>query len=211
MKGEFKIKPLVHGNNRFVVVGYINGRRQRDYFPTRAEAQVHCEKRNIELGNHGQTLSDISSALRAEAIRCNERLALLGVSLTTAVDYYCAEFDLRSKSVPLEFAWNQCHSDLKQRLERNEISRYHYLTMLTCGRKLARYFPEKQLYDLTPLFLKDWLARLPVAVTTKNKLKINLSGFFTFAKEQKWIKENPCAEFSSFNEHRLKTKLPGIV
>ncbi len=211
MKGKFKIKPLVHGNNRFVVAGYINGKRQRDYFPTRAEAQVHCEKRNIELSNYGHALSDMSGVLRAEAIRCNERLALLGVSLSTAVDYYCAEFDLRSKSVPLEFAWDQCHSELKQRLDTNEISVSHYLTMLKCGRKLVRDFPQRQLYDLTPLLLKNWLAGLPVAVTTKNNLKMNLSGFFTFAKRQGWIKENPCAEFPSFNAHRVKAKLPGIV
>lgn len=211
MKGKFTIKSVVHGNARFMVDGSINGRRKREYFHTKAEAQVHCEKLNIELENYGHALVQMPSALRAEALACHERLTKLGVSLSTAVDYYCAEFDLRSKSVPLEFAWNQCQSDLERRLKGNEISYSHYVTMLKSGRKLVRDFSGKQLYDLTPLVLKNWLEGLPVAVTTKNSLKTNLSGFFAFARRQGWIKENPCAEFKAFNEHRIKAKLPGII
>ena len=211
MKGKFTIKPCDQGRTKFMVVGYINGKRKREFFRTKAEAQVHCEKRNIELENYGHTLTEMSSALRAEALRCNERLALLGVSLSTAVDYYCAEFDLRSKSVPLEFAWNQCKLELERRFKGNEISLRHYETMVRAGRILAREFPETHLCDLTPKFLTTWLTRMPVGATTKNNVKTNLSGFFTFAKRQGWIKENPCAEVEKFNEHRLKAKPPGIV
>jgi integrase len=211
MKGKFTIKPVVHGNNRFMVIGYPNGQRQREFFRTRDEAKVHCEARNIELGNHGPTLANISSALRAEALACHERLSRLGVSLSTAVDYYCAEFDVRSKSVLTEFACERCIMEFKRRLESNEISFLHYQTMLRVCRKLLVDFRGVQLCDLTPRVLKNWLIGLPVAVTTKNSLKASLSGFFTLAKQQGWIKENPCAEVEKFNDHRIKAKLPGIL
>jgi integrase len=232
MKGKFTIKSVVHGNARFLVIGYINGKRKREYFHTRAEAQVHCEKRNIEIENYGHSGVEMSNTLRREALFCQDRVAELGLSLTTVVDHYCtlykriapmwvsldtvvdhyrAEHDWISKSVMLSVAWKTCESDLKRRLTGNEISIRHYETMIRAGRKLVKDFPHKQLYDLTSLVLKNWLSALPVAATTKNNLKTNLSGFFTFAKGQGWIKENPCAEVEKFNEHRIKAKPPGIV
>jgi integrase len=212
MKGKFTIKPCDQGRTKFMVVGYINGKRKREFFITKAEAQVHCEKRNIELENYGHTLTDMSRDLRSEAIACNTRMALLGVSLTTAVDYYCAEFDLRSKSVTLESAWEQCKTHLEKRLKGNTCGILHYKTMLRAGNMLARAFPDTHLCDVTPLFLEKWLGRMPVAATTKNNLRTNLSGFFTFARKQGWIKENPCAEVENLNDRRLKAaKEPGIV
>ena len=86
MKGQFSVKPCNHGRANFVVSGRIQGKRINNFFRTKAEAQTHCERRNIELFNYGLEMAGMPNQLRAEALACSQRLAAIGAPLTTAHD-----------------------------------------------------------------------------------------------------------------------------
>ena len=79
------------------------------------------------------------------------------------------------------------------------------------GRKLVNDFGKHQLCDLTPKVLKTWLTRLPVAATTKNNIRVNLSEIFKQSKDQEWVESNRIAEVDTFGDRRIKAKPPRIV
>jgi len=211
MKGQFTIRACNHGRAKFVVRGRIKGKEVRAFFRTRAEAQSHLEKRNIELFNFGHKLSTMSSALRSEALVVSERLGAFGATLTQAADFYLAHHDWRLKSVPVTQAWEDCRMEFARRVSSNEISLAHLRTVAKAGHKLVRDFGAQYICDLTPQILREWLSGLPITAVSRNNIRTNLSVIFTYAKGCGWIKANPITEVTSFNTHRIKAKLPGIV
>jgi len=211
MKGTFTVKECEHGRAKFIVTGSINGRRLRAYFRTKAEAQVDAERRNIELKNFGYELSDLSAALRAEAIVCVSRLKPFGVTLSHATDFYLAQHDWHQKSVLVKDAWKECKAEFERRVASNEISLAHLKCTKKQAVKLVRDFSDTYICDLNPQILRDWLVGLPISTASRNNARVNLSGIFTYARIRGWIKDNPISEITAFNDHRLKTKLPGIL
>lgn len=211
MKGQFSVIPCNHGRAKFLVSGRINGKKINAYFRTKNEAQVHCERRNIELANFGQCMAAMSHALRAEALDCSARLVAIGASLTKATDFYLQIHDARAKSVSVEFAWNECKADLKRMVEGEEISAVHLETIAKAANKLVPSFGQERVCDLTSQVLERWLNSLPVAATTRNSVRRNVSVILAYAVKRGWVEENPMLKVKGFNEHRLKAKLPGIL
>jgi integrase len=211
MKGKFTVTPCIHGRANFLVSGRINGKKINAYFRTKAEAQVHCERRNIELINFGHSMTAMPQALRAEAFACSERLAAIGASLTKATDYYLQVHDARAKSVSVEFAWNECKSDLKRQVAGEEVGQLHVETVTRAANKLIPCFGREQICDLTSQVLERWLNSLPLAATTRNNTRKNVSVILAYAVKRGWLEENPIKKIKGFNEHRLKAKLPGIL
>jgi integrase len=76
---------------------------------------------------------------------------------------------------------------------------------------LVADFSREFICDLTPEILSQWLTGLPLAATSRNNMRLNLSGFFSYAKKRRWISENPIKEVDRFNDHRIKAKRPPIV
>jgi integrase/recombinase XerD len=211
MKGQFRINPCMHGQSRFIVAGAINGQRIRAYFHTQAEAQAYAEERNIELKNFGLEVAAIPLALRVEALSCSQRLAPLKISLTQAVDFYLDHQDTRAKSVSVSQAWSELSSELERRVAADEISEAHLKCMTKNAIKLVAAFGPQYVCDLSSDLLSQWLTALPLSAVSRNCVRLNLSGFFTYAKRRNWITENPIAQVDSFKVHRIKAKLPGIL
>jgi integrase len=149
--------------------------------------------------------------LRVEALAAQERLARFRVTITQAVDFYLAEHDWHSKSVSVVQAWKECQEEFERRLASDEISEAHLKCTRKAAIKLVAAFGRQYICDLNPDILSQWITGLALAASTRNNLRLNLSGIFTYAKKRKWIQENPIKEVDSFNVHRLKAKLPGIL
>jgi integrase len=216
MKGQFKVISRNHGKAKFVVEGRVNKKRVRTHFRTRAEAEAHCERRNVELFIHGHELASISSAFLAEALQSAKRLEPINFSLTQAADYCLARYDLRAKSVPVAQAWEECFAEFVRKFQAEEISKAHLKTTKKAGQKLAGSFGKNLICDLTPLILSRWLASLksattglPLNVSSRNNTRINLSGIFTYAKFRGWINDNPISAIPAFRDRRVKR--PAIV
>jgi integrase len=211
MKGQFKITPCEHGQSRYLVQGCINGQRIRSYHRLRAEAEAECYKRNIELKNFGHEIAGIPVALRVEALACLTRLAPLKVTLTQATDYYLAQYDWQSKSVPVSYAWADFRAELERKVAAIEIGEAHLATSAKQCKKLVAAFGTRQICDLKPDILSKWLSALPLSATSRNSVRVNLSGLFSYAKRRNWIEKNPISEVASFRTARIKAKLPGIL
>jgi integrase len=207
MKGQFKVTPCVHRNNKYLVTGYTNGQRIRSFFRTKVEAETFAAQKNIELQNFGHELSVMPNALRTEAIACAGRLARIGWTLTKATDFCMELNDWRSKSVLVKDAVPAYFAELDRKLAGSE---YKYRTEETLRGHVKKLLPDLgELYvcDLTPQLLNSWLISQPVKVTTRNNIRRSLSVFFNkFAVPNEWITESPIPKTEKVDTKRLRKK-----
>jgi integrase len=204
MRGQFKVTPCVHRNNKYLVTGYTNGQRIRARFRTKLEAETFAEQKNIELQNFGHELSFMPTGLRTEAITCAERLARIGWTLTRATDYCMGLNDWRSKSVLVKDGIEAFFAELDRKLGASEISDRHHETLRSAIRKLLPDFGSSHICDLSPELINKWLMSQPVNATTRNNIRRNLSVFFTFAVDNVWIENNPIRKVKPANTKRLR-------
>lgn len=213
MKGSFNVHKLdvAHGNCQWKVDGYINGKRIRAFYATREEAEEAASLRNLELENHGHHHSEIPSFLRIQALHCNDLLEPLGVSLTTAVEYYLAHHDIRSKSLPVTQACQRFITDSLRRLEGGQIGQRHHDHLVKSLRKFDAEFGRQQLCDITANQIETWLNCLPLASESKNSHRRSIYRLYWQCKRWNLVKENPVTEVEILVDRRVKTKLPGIL
>jgi integrase len=204
MRGQFKVTPCVHRNNKYLVTGYTNRQRIRAFFRTKLEAETFAEQKNIELQNFGHELSFMPTALRTEAIVCAERLAGIGWTLTKATDFCMGLNDWRSKSVLAKDGIEKFFAELDRKFGANEISDRHHETLRSATRKLLPDFGSTHICDLSPYVITKWLMSQPVNATTRNNIRRNLSVFFTFAVDNVWIENNPIRKVKPANTKRLR-------
>jgi len=204
MRGQFKVTPCVHRNNKHLVTGYTNGKRIRSFFRTKLEAETFAEQKNIELQNFGHELSFMPTALRTEAIACAGRLAPFGMTLTRVTQIWLDHNDWRSKSVLVKDGIEKFFTELGRKLGANEISDRHHETLRSAIRKLLPDFGSDHICDLSPELINKWLMSQPVNATTRNNIRRNLSVFFTFAVDNVWIENNPIRKVKPVNTKRLR-------
>lgn len=212
MKGSFTVNPLSqpHGNAHWRVEGTINGKRIRAFYRTKEEAQEAASIRNAELENHGHKHTDLPAYLRIQALRCSELLEPLGISLSTAVDYYLAHHDVRAKSLPVAQACTRFLTDSERRLENGEIGKRHHDHLVKSLRKFNAEFSEQQLCDLSSNQIETWLNCLPLALESKNSHRRSINRLYWQAKKWGLVKENPVTEVDILKDRKVKAKLPGI-
>jgi integrase len=204
MRGQFKVTPCVHGNNKYLVTGYINEERKRNFFRTKVEAETFAAQKNLELQNFGHELSFMSTALRTEAITCAERLAVFGKTITFVTDDWLARNDWHSKSVLVKDGIETFFAELERKLGAEEIGDRHHEGLKGYVKKLLPDFGSTHICDLSPKIIKKWLVSQPVNAITRNNIRTNLSIFFGFAVENLWIAENPIGKVKPANTKRLK-------
>lgn len=82
-------KHIVNGTLYWILdFGKVNGKRKRQVFKTKGEAEVEADKARITKRNEGILAFSLSPEVRAEAARCIKDLKPYGVTLTDAVKYY---------------------------------------------------------------------------------------------------------------------------
>jgi integrase len=213
MKGSFNVHKLSapHGSSYWKVDGYINSKRVRTFYRTKEEAEEAASIKNIELQNHGHQHAQIPSYLRIQALHCNDLLEPLGVSLSTAVEYYLAHHDIRSKSLPVAQACQRFITDSSRRLENGEIGQRHHEHLVKSLRKFNAEFAQRQICDLSSNDIETWLNCLPLAAESKNSHRRSIYRLFWQAKKWGLVKENPVTEIEILTDRRVKAKLPGIL
>jgi integrase len=204
MRGQFKVTPCVHRNNKHLVTGYTNGQRIRAFFRTKLEAETFAEQKNIELQNHGHELSVMPNALRAEAIACAERLAVFGKTITFVTDDWLARNDWRTKSVLVKDGIQKFFAERDREFSADEIAERTHETSRSRVKKLLPDFGSNLICDLSPEILNKWLITQPVMATTRNNIRRDWSVFFAFAVKNQWIEKNPIPEVKPANTKRIK-------
>jgi integrase len=210
MRGQFKVTPCLHRRNKHLVTGYTNGQRIRAFFRTKLEAETFAEQKNIELQNFGHELSAMAPELRTEAMVWHQRLRPFGMTIGRVCQKWLDDNDGRTQSVLVKDGIEKFFAERDRQLSANEIGDRHHETLRSAIKKLLPDFAELFICDLSPKILNKWLITQPVAATTRNNIRRNLSVFFTFAEENMWIENNPIRKVKRANTKRLETAEPCI-
>ena len=96
---KVSVNPYKHSPTSKWDVDYQkNGKRTREFFRTKKEANTRRDQILIELENLGNKAFAISDDLRLEAVQCAERLAPFKHSLSDAVDFFIRHLEASRNS-----------------------------------------------------------------------------------------------------------------
>src|SRR5438046_2021141 len=98
MREQFRVKHYKWARDKYVVEGRENGNRSRKFFATKAEADSHAKRKNIELENFGREHAEFPESLRIMAQECAAELREFGETLRDATRHRIAYLKSTKKS-----------------------------------------------------------------------------------------------------------------
>jgi integrase len=194
-------------SSRYYIEGYLSGRRKRFYYKSKSAANKAANDKNREITAFGTQIS-LDNATRVLAAECLKRLQPFGKSLADAVDFYLDHLKKISGSVTVQEFALAVRSEFARRLEAEEISARHEETMRQALTKLENKFGERPVKSLTGIEIKTWLAGLPRATKTRNKILGYVRGAFSTGKELGLVDIHPLDGISNFTKSGKTTKPP---
>jgi integrase len=196
MKGDFTLNELSvpHGNCKWLVAGKLGGQRKRFFLETKEQARNKQTEMNQEVRRHKAGLASISAAHQAQLLPFIPRLEALGVSISEALSDYLRRHDHRAKSVTVSEGWKQYEADCQKRVSDGVLRKRSLESIVNKCDDLAEKFGPEQVCDLSPNRIGKWINSLPIAPVSKESYRNTISGFFSFAVREDWIKEHPMTE-----------------
>jgi hypothetical protein len=197
---EFVITQFTNpsGEIAFRVSGWLDGKRIRKNFPTRAEA--HAQSQVLEI----QRVQE-STGIRATATRLTEdqlheaelvfrRLAGRTNSLSFYVEFALANFREPSTQKLLTEAVTEYVATKQHEHEQDLLSEPHLTRVKRDLRRLIRHFPGATVADLTSTSLAGYFEARRAGLKTYNNRRGIVSNLLKLALQRDWITENPLAK-----------------
>jgi integrase len=194
-------------SSRYYIEGYLSGRRKRFYYKSKSAANKAANDKNREITAFGTQIS-LDNATRVLAAECLKRLQPFGKSLADAVDFYLDYLKRISGSISVREFAEAIRSEFKRRLEAGEISARHEETMRQSMTKLENQFGDRPVKLLTGVQMKSWIAGMPLAAKTRNKILGYVRGAFSTAKELGLVDSRPLDGITNFTKSGKTTKPP---
>ena len=169
-----------------VDLGKVEGRRQRFFFATKAQAEKFLEVKKRERENLGIQALTLNHEERSEYLTVKAKLKETGVSLFEAVDFFLSH---GSKCQPRTVG-----QTISECLGSKEASgrRKRYLQELRCSlRSFALGREEKLCSEISPQEVEGWLNGQGWRMTTRAGYLQNLRTLFSFAKARGYCQGNP--------------------
>ncbi len=205
-----KIRPAIHKNGTaaWLVDARIDGKGERLFFKTRAEADTKAALLRVARKNEGDAAFSIPEDLRVEAGRCMERLAPYGKTLTEAVDYFLPYLERTAKPRAIEMLIEEAVSEKKRKgLEKPTIAEFD----CRCG-QFADAFPGRECGGITMEEIETWLLKFadPVSRNNSRKAVVNL---YNYAVRQKYVPMNPAHAIHKVKEgdREIEILTPGQI
>lgn len=182
----------------------VNGKRQRQFFQTKDDAERKLGTIKKKLRKEGEKALLISDALRIEAIECSELLKPLGVSLRDAANFYIVHHKAAAKSCTVEAAVTEYlkNQELKRRSERH-IADLNYRLGVFKGKFATRSMGALSVHEV-----EAWLHGLGQAPKSLNNFHTAVSALFSFSVKRAYTPANP---FDAIDKVRVPAKAPGIL
>jgi len=189
-------------------VGYqiavmVDGKRIRETFKTKIEAENRAGELRAERRNFGKAASELSVAQRAEAANCFKMLAdYPGAKLDSAVAYYIAR--------KLQFIEAPTVAEGVEKLVAEITGRRSKRTVdnLRCRwRKFAEDFGARSFTEIESDEITAWLDRVAHHPETRHNYRRQVVALFKLATGKKWCQDNPAMD--SRKDDRLPPE-PGI-
>jgi integrase len=162
-----------------------SGRRERFFFPTKAEADGFAEEQRVRIANFGTVHAGagvLSPAQVEQAKAAFDLLAPLKVSLNEAVRDYVARRTATDASVPFEDAFATFETTGRRSAS--------YARSLRQTRNRLTTLHGRQLNTITPAMIEGAIADMKPSV--RNFTLRILGGLFMLGIKRDWCAENPC-------------------
>ena len=176
---------------------------KREYFKKRIDAETRADQLAIERKNSGNESLNFSTELRAMATSGHKRLLPFGKSLTHAVDHYVDWLESERKKRESLLVEECVERYLKARQadhDRKELSKLSLYEITARANQLASAFRGSHIRELTAPKMKDYLDSYPAGQRTRTNIRLRLSRFFNWSRDQDFIEINPV--------ERIRFKVP---
>jgi integrase len=173
----------------FLVDCRINGRGERKYFPTRAEAEGEQQRQRVRRTNEGMSGMVVPEKLRVEALDCHRRLQPFNASLKDAVDFFLRHAKppgghRTAKALVAEF--------IEAKRAAGRRAEYVRVQASVLG-MFEKAFPDRLVHEIFAPEIETWL-RDRGSLRTRRNYQFDVRNLFNFAVKRGYAASNPVAQ-----------------
>ncbi len=196
-KSAFVITEFTNPSGEIVyrVSGWLDGKRIRKNFPTRAEARSEIDGLEIDSAQAETGLRRVVTRLNEAQVLAAEaaflRLGDAQHTLSFCVDYTLTNYRAPALEKALAVAVTDYLAAKKREAERGIISEVQVGSIKKELTLLSAHFPKATVAPLTTAQLTGFCERGDPSLKTFNNRRGILSTFFKYAFQQDWIAANP--------------------
>jgi integrase len=204
MMKPFRVKPYKHPRLKFVVEGRQNGKRSREFFDNKRDAELRAKIKNIELMNQGIEGATFDTVLRVMAQQCTNTLRPFNKTIEDATRFYVKHLEATKKSVrPAKLI-----DELLAAKKADGLSERYVQDLANRLVNFAMDFPNVTVAEITIKDIDDWLRALDVAPITRNNFRRLLIVLFNFAVQRGYAESNPA---KATEKAKVVGEAPGIL
>ena len=182
------------------------GKRYRPHFTTKAEAEAECGRQERTRKLFGLEGSQMSIALRIEAIQAQRILAPHRANLLTAAKHYATHLEKAAKasaSKTIAEAKDEYLAGLESAGARNKDTKLADVSLknircrmnILCngleGHKEVPALGALKLPAISHIEINEFLENLPMRSVTVAHYRAQIHNFFEFARVKGWVADNP--------------------
>ncbi len=183
-------------NLKFVVAYREAGKRKRQFFDNKKQAESFADFKNAERHSKGIEHAEFSTALRVMTQNAVEQLQPFGRTIDDAIAHYVAHLKASEKSCTAE----ELVKELVATKERDGLSVRH-VSDLRCRLKIfAKKFDGLVIATITSAAIDDWLRSLPIAPVTRNHYRRLVVLAFNYAIGRGYATSNPAESARAKNK-----------
>jgi integrase len=173
---------------KYVVNAREGGKRTRQFFETKREAETFAQQKNIELLNGGQEAATFPSALRIMAQNAVEQLRPFpGKTISDAIKHYVDYLKANEKSCTA----TELVRELLKAKKADGAGERHLRDLKSRLAVFAEKFNGRMVATITSREIDDWLRSLPFRALTRNHYRAKVVLAFNFAVRNGYSASNP--------------------
>jgi hypothetical protein len=179
----------------FRVAGWLDGKRVRRNFPSRAEANAARQTLNVQRLQTETGIRTAVTRLTDEQLKDAEaafrRLADAGHSLLFCVEFTAVNYRAPEKQKALTDAAAAYVTAKEHEFEQGQLSVAQIKRIRTDLKRLKEHFAGKTVAEIAPTSLVAFFEMGRPSLKTYNNRRGIVSTFFKFAFHRGWVADNP--------------------
>ncbi|MBI5771173.1 MAG: site-specific integrase [Verrucomicrobia bacterium] len=191
----------------FRVAGWLDGKRVRKNFPTRAEANAERQTLDVQRLQSETGIRTAATRLTDEQLKDAEaafrRLADAGHSLLFCVDFTAANYRPPEKQRALADAVADYVTAKEHEFEQGQLSVPQIKRIRSDLKRLKTHYAGKSVAEITPASLVAFFEMGRPGLKTYNNRRGIVSTFYKFSFHRGWIAENPVLKVP---HHRIRRR-----
>jgi integrase len=174
------------GKTGWLVACQVDGKRIRETFPTKGEAETRAAQIRQQVENEGHAAFSLATEIRTEAVRAVEKLSPHNSTITEAVDHY-VEHVLKYRTAPT------VAEIVKKLLADTAANQRRETTIKDLRFRLntfAKTFGERRIAEISREELKDWLHDPTLSARSRINNATKIAQLYNYAIANGWAENN---------------------